>query len=54
MGRQPVEWDAYFLYAPEVEWAEEPPSHVSWGRPIISSRGRLRDDLSKLRKGLPK
>jgi hypothetical protein len=49
---EPVEWDAYFLYGPEAAWGEEPPKHVSSGRPIIFSRDRFRDDLSKLMKRL--
>jgi hypothetical protein len=45
-GDERVEWDAYFLYAPETAWDEEPPSHVSWGRTIVGTRERLRKDLA--------
>lgn len=40
-----VEWDAFFLYAPGVSWGEAPPPAVTWGRPILRAKDRLRDGL---------
>lgn len=47
-GDHRVEWDAYFLYGPEAVWGEEPSALVSWGRTIVDSRDRLREDFSAL------
>ena len=40
-----AEWDAFFLYGPEAQWGNEPPSIVSWGRTVYSERERLLRDL---------
>jgi hypothetical protein len=43
-----IEWDAYFLYAPDAEWADAHPSVVSWGRTVHGQRQRLLRDLDAL------
>ena len=41
-----VEWDAFILYGPDAVWsAGQPPSHLSWGRPLLEEGKRLRRDL---------
>lgn len=47
-GSEHVEWDAYFLYGPKAPWQEKPEGMVSWGRTVVASRERLREDLNKL------
>ena len=43
-----VEWDAYFLYAPDVSWGEEPPEVVVWGRTILDTKQRFRGAVKRL------
>jgi len=40
-----IEWDSYVLFGPQARWADSPPDHVSWGRPLVEETGRLRADL---------
>ncbi len=40
-----VEWDAWILYAPGTAFADAP---LTWGRPIVNSREKLRTALEKL------
>ena len=40
-----IEWDAFILYGAGVEWTDEPPPTVSWGRPVIQEKNRLLRDL---------
>jgi hypothetical protein len=47
-GDERIEWDAYFLYAPDATWVEGPPEQISWGRTIVDSRDRLLRDFSDL------
>ena len=49
-GDERIEWDAYFLYGPDVTWGEEPPAQISWGRTIVDSRDRLLQDFTALMK----
>src|SRR3989304_6889039 len=40
-----IEWDSYVLFGPGAQWGEEPPDHVSWGRPLAHEASRLKADL---------
>jgi hypothetical protein len=40
-----IEWDAFILYGNDVEWSDEPPRSVSWGRPVIQEKLRLLQSL---------
>jgi hypothetical protein len=40
-----IEWDTFILYDEKVEWSDEPPRTVSWGRPVIQEKSRLLRDL---------
>lgn len=40
-----IEWDTFILYDEKVEWTDEPPRTVSWGRPVIQEKNRLLRDL---------
>lgn len=43
-------WDAYLLYASDVDWADRPPSVVSWGSPIYRSTDTLIEQLERTAK----
>jgi hypothetical protein len=43
-----IEWDAYFLYAREARWNDDPPRVVSWGRTIYGEKERFARDLTNL------
>lgn len=49
-----IEWDAFILYDDRVEWADEPPRIVSWGRPVIQEKNRLLRDLETSLGHLPR
>jgi hypothetical protein len=40
-----IEWDCFVLFAPQAQWGDRPPDHVSWGRPLAQEAGRLNADL---------
>ena len=44
----PVAWDTYFLYGPEVDWSDTPPTYIASGRTIISSRRGLMKKLQPM------
>lgn len=37
-----VEWDAWFLYHPDVKWNDRWGGPIGWGRTIYETRDRLR------------
>lgn len=43
-----VEWDAYFLYAPDASWGEEHPEVLAWGRTILDTKERLQEAAKPL------
>jgi len=48
-----IEWDTFILYDDRVEWSDEPPRTVSWGRPLIQEKNRLFRDLEGALARLP-
>ena len=48
-----IEWDTFILYDEKVEWTDEPPRTVSWGRPVIQEKSRLLRDLDATLARLP-
>lgn len=42
-----IEWDAYFLYGPEVRWDLSAPRHLATGAPIIRQPEALKEGLKK-------
>lgn len=48
-----IEWDTFILYDEKVEWTDEPPRTVSWGRPVIQEKNRLLRDLEATLARLP-
>ena len=42
-----IEWDAYFLYAPGVEWRTEAPQHIVSGAPIVNNTDALAEALAE-------
>ena len=48
-----IEWDTFILYDEKVEWTDEPPRTVSWGRPVIQEKSRLLRDLDATLGRLP-
>lgn len=42
------EWDAYFLYAPDVSWEDDPPAAIRWGSTIMEKRQELRASLEEM------
>ena len=50
---QPVDdalWDAFFLYAPDAQWHDAPPTPVTWGFPIMVTRDELASKLDEVTK----
>ena len=45
LGYAGIVWDAYFLFGPEAEWADEPAPLVDSGSPVVSHADRLHEKL---------
>jgi hypothetical protein len=46
-----IQWDAYYLYDTDAVWEDQPSSLLVWGRTILQSRQRLRDEITRLAQG---
>ena len=46
-----IQWDAYYLYKTDAVWEDQPSSLLVWGRTILQSRQRLRDEITRLAQG---
>jgi hypothetical protein len=46
-----IQWDAYYLYNTDSVWEDQPSSLLVWGRTILESRQRLRDEVTRLAQG---
>jgi len=46
--RQPIMWDAYYLYDADAEWGQTPGPLVSHGRTILETRKELLKQVSAL------
>ena len=43
-----VEWDAWFLYGPGGEWDELSTKPIDWGRTIVGTRTKLKEQMSTI------
>lgn len=41
-------WDTWMLFDRRATWNERPDGLVSWGYPIMATRGQFQDDLESL------
>jgi hypothetical protein len=41
-------WDTWMLFDRKAVWKDRPDGLVSWGYPIVATRGQLQDDLESL------
>jgi hypothetical protein len=46
-----IQWDAYYLYNTDSVWEDQPSSLLVWGRTILESRQKLRDEVTRLAQG---
>jgi hypothetical protein len=46
-----IQWDAFYLYGTDSVWNDQPSSLLVWGRTILGSRKKLRDEISRLARG---
>ena len=46
-----IQWDAYYLYNTDSVWEDQPSSLLVWGRTILESRQRLREEVTRLAQG---
>jgi hypothetical protein len=47
-GSGGVLWDAWALYGPEARWDQGPSHRVDWGRTIVGTRDKLRQQFEGL------
>jgi len=43
-----IQWDAFYLYGIDSAWDDQPSSLLVWGRTILGSRKKLRDEITRL------
>jgi hypothetical protein len=41
-------WDTWMLFDGKATWQDKPDRLVSWGYPIMATRGQLQDDLESI------
>ena len=46
-----IQWDAFYLYGRDSVWDDQPSSLLVWGRTILGSRKKLRDEITRLAAG---
>ena len=46
-----IQWDAFYLYGEDSLWDDQPSSLLVWGRTILGSRKKLRDEITRLARG---
>jgi hypothetical protein len=46
--RDDAMWDTWMLFDRKAAWAARPDGLVSWGYPIMETRGQLQDDLESI------
>jgi hypothetical protein len=46
-----IQWDAYYLYGTDSVWEGQASSLLVWGRTILESRKKLRDEIERLARG---
>jgi hypothetical protein len=46
-----IQWDAFYLYGTDSVWNDQPSSLLVWGRTILGSRKKLRDEITRLARG---
>lgn len=48
-----IQWDAFYLYGTNSTWDDQPSSLLVWGRTILGSRKKLRDEITRLARAEP-
>ena len=43
-----IQWDAFYLYGADSVWSDQPTSLLTWGRPILKDRMKLRAKTGEL------
>jgi hypothetical protein len=41
-------WDTWMLFDRQAKWKDKPDGLLSWGYPIMATRGQLRQDLGEI------
>lgn len=48
-----IQWDAFYLYGTDSVWDDQPSSLLVWGRTILGSRKKLRDEITRVARAEP-